>query len=299
MKWIGFLLSAALLSPQQSPQQPVFRSRMDVVTIVAAVHSGKRPVGGLGAADFEVRDNGVPQVITSLAVERVPLDLTLVLDLSMSVDGPLLDRLKTAVRDTAGLLGPSDRIRLIAVSHSLQEVFDLRAPGQPMPLDGLTAGGATSLYDALGAAMMRPSEPGRRQLVMAFTDGRDSTSILDKARTVELARLTDVVVDVVVPVTNKVIGTGAFANIPAQQPSDDVPAILSEVVGPTAGQVLKLQTGDSISGTFKKLLDDFRASYVLQYVPQGVSPAGWHDVNVTVTKPGRYDVRARKGYSGG
>jgi VWFA-related protein len=274
-------LSATLL-PQ--PQQ-VFRSQADVVTIQAAVQSGKRPAAGLGTADFELRDNGVPQAITSLSVERVPLDLTVVLDLSASVDGPLLLRLKTAVRDTAAMLGGDDRIRLISVSHSLREIFDLRPRGQAMPLDDLVAGGATSLYDALAAAMMRPSEPGRRQLVMAFTDGSDSTSILTEARTQQIARLTDVIVDIVVPSTPPDLG--------------DVPPILAGLVGPTAGQIFTLDAGDSISGIFKRVLDDFRASYVLQYVPQGVAPAGWHEVSVRVTKPGKYDVRARKGYNGG
>jgi len=46
------------------------------------------------------------------------------------------------------------------------------------------------------------------------------------------------------------------------------------------------------------MLEDFRATYVLQYVPQGVSPDGWHEVEVSVKARGKYDVRARKGYRG-
>src|SRR6185436_11101142 len=129
-------------------------------------------VAGLTSADFELRDNGVPQQISSISAEKVPLDLRLLLDLSSSVDGPQLHRLKTAVADTASLLRPGDRIRLVA----------------------------TSLYDGMAATMMRASEPGRRQLIVAFTDGRDSTSIIDEHLAKTIARMTDAVVDIVVPV---------------------------------------------------------------------------------------------------
>jgi len=51
----------ARLAAQQPGGDPVprFKSSADVVTIQAAVRNGKgRPVAGLTAADFEIRDNG-------------------------------------------------------------------------------------------------------------------------------------------------------------------------------------------------------------------------------------------------
>lgn len=306
---------ASHIAPRASQQ--VFKSGVDGVTVVVSVRSGNKPVTGLTAADFELRDNGVPQAITSVAAEQVPLDLTLLLDLSSSVDGPTLRRLKTAVTDTAGLLGPGDRIRLIAISQVLHEVFGFRPRGAAMELDGLVAEGATSLYDGIAATMIKPSMPGRRQLVVAFTDGRDSTSILDEKAVKEIARRTDVVVDIVVPVgraetpeTRRVAqrntidslsGAPNVTNVRSAGPArgaDGVPRVLAELVAPTAGQVIPLATDDSISRVFKAMLEDFRASYVLQYVAQGVAPEGWHEIAVAVKKRGRYDIRARKGYMG-
>jgi hypothetical protein len=53
-----------------------------------------------------------------------------------------------------------------------------------------------------------------------------------------------------------------------------------------------------VSRVFKAMLDDFRASYVLQYVPHGVAADGWHEVSVTVKQHPKYEIRARKGYKG-
>jgi VWFA-related protein len=320
-RWLAAALAIAAGIAGLSAQDRVFRSGVDGIIITVSVRSNNRPVGGLTAADFVLTDNGVEQELSTLAAEKVPLDLTLLLDLSSSVDGPLLQRLKIAVGDTAALLRDDDRIRLVVISQVLREVFSFRPRSEAMPLETLVAEGATSLYDGMAATMMRASVPGRRQLIVAFTDGRDSTSIIDEKTAKEIARLTDAVVDVVVPVsgaraetptrrlsqrnTIDSLSTGENVNnVPvgsrgAGNAGDStVPPVLADLVGPTSGQVFPLGTDDSVSEVFKAMLDDFRASYVLQYVPRGVAPEGWHEVSVAVKKHPKYDIRARKGYKG-
>lgn len=296
--------------------QPVFRSGVDVVIVPVSVRSGNRPVSGLKREDFEVRDNGVIQTLTEAAAESVPIDLTVLLDLSASVNGATLRRLKGAVSETAALLQPQDRIRLLSVSQVLREVFAFRGGRDPLPLDDLGPDGATSLYDALCAAMMQPTEPGRRQLIIAFTDGRDSTSVLDEAATKAIARLTDAVVNIVIPVPAAPPGQRRLTQRPGSVDAvtsgenvvvkgqtragaldDAIPPVLEEVVAPTSGAIVPLSPEASISRTFRSLLETFRASYVLQYVPQRVAPDGWHDLTVTV-KGDRYQVQARRGYRG-
>jgi VWFA-related protein len=315
MRWsVVFFLSFVSVLPTQQ----TFRSDVTGVVIPVAVRSGNRPVAGLIASDFELTDNGVRQELQDISAEKIPIDLTLLLDLSASVDGPTLRRLKTAVADTASLLRAGDRIRLVAMSQVLHEVFGFRAKGGEMPLERLSAEGATSLYDGLALTMMRPSDTGRRQLIVAFTDGRDSTSIVDDRTLTSIAQLTDAVVDIVVPVAQGAPETRRISPRAGASPdsligaptvtvngqlvsagaADTVPHVLSDFVAPTAGQVLALAPGDSISRVFKAMLDDFRATYVLQYVPHGVDAPGWHTVEITITRRGRFDVRARKGYRG-
>ena len=318
--FVIFVIFVSFVDRAWPAQERVFRSGVDGVTIAVSVRSNNRAVAGLTADDFDLTDNGVRQDLTTIAAEKLPLDLTILLDLSSSVDGPLLQRLKTAVADTAALLRADDRIRLVAVSQVLREVFSLRTRDHAMPLDTLTAEGATALYDGIAATMMRPTELGRRQLIVAFTDGHDSTSIIDEKTAKEIARLTDAVVDIVVPVAAATDSgsrrlsqrNGAIDSLPGAENvviagrggrirTDDqsVPSVLADLVGPTSGQVFPLGANDSVSGVFKTMLDEFRASYVLQYVPRGVAGEGWHEVSVTVKTHPKYETRARKGYRGG
>src|SRR5204863_9722686 len=136
------------------------------------------------------------------------------------------------------------------------------------------AEGATPLYDGIAATMMRASEPGRRQLIVAFSDGRDSTSIIDDKTAREIARLTDAVVDIVVPVaatrgdtntrrlsqrnTIDSLSTGENVTISGRGATiiagdSGVPRVLADLVGPTSGQVLQLGTDDSVSRVFKSI----------------------------------------------
>lgn len=307
--------------------QQVFRSTVNGVAIPVTVKSGGKFVSGLKAGDFEVRDNGVVQTVQALDAKTIPLDLTLLLDTSTNVDGPLLPQLKFGVVDIAAQLQDRDRLRLIAVSQVLQELIPWHSPHDAMPLDSLGAEGkGLSLYDALVVGMIRRADPGRRQLVIALTDGRDSTSILDDAETRHIVRTTDAVVDVVMPVTKDekppdrpatnsrrtfdtpraarpTVAAGTPVDLAAHardmKPWEVEQALVSALdglIGPTGGKVFTFEAKQSVGRQFRSVLDDYRSGYVLEYAPTGVPVEGWHEITVRITKSGKYDVRARKGY---
>ncbi len=269
-------------------QRAVFHSESDGVTVNVSVRSGAKPIAGLKAADFELRDNGVKQAIETLSVERLPIDVTLLLDVSASVAGLRLEALKKSVLDTAQALRPEDRLRLIAVQHELSEVFPFEPGGSRPPVAGLRAGGGTALYDGVAAALMRATEPDRRQLIVVYTDGDDTISALPFETVREIAGYADAVVQFVV--SGNPYGT-------ARQPAPASPRI-RELAARTGGQVFTMENATVATDALKQAIDDFRTSYVLRYMPAGVAKDGWHDLAVTVTS-GTYDVRARKGYAGG
>lgn len=293
-------------------QTPVFRGGTDAVLVDVSVRSNNRAVTGLTSADFELLDSGVPQAIDSISIEAIPIDVTLLLDTSVSTDGRLLDRLKQGVRDTARLLRADDRIRVVAVQHVVNEIVPLQPAQGPLPVDRLAAQGGTALYDGLVAAMMRPSVSGRRQLLVAYTDGDDASSITTAAAALDVALRADAVLHVVVPVENagsaaperrggellRTPGGRVVEIVDRRAAGEAFPneSTLRDVADRTGGRVFVIGFDDSIGEAFREVLDDYRRSYLLRYSPQGVPREGWHDIVVRVRKPGTYDVRARKGW---
>ena len=77
-------------------QDVTFSSRIEAVRVDVLVTDNGQPVRGLGPADFEIRDNGVVQQIDLVSFDQVPLNAVLALDMSDSVAGERLDRLRAA-----------------------------------------------------------------------------------------------------------------------------------------------------------------------------------------------------------
>jgi VWFA-related protein len=278
--------------PLAGQQPTVFRSNVDLVSVPVLVREKNRPVAGLTARDFEVFDNGVPQQLTSTAIEVLPVDVTLVLDASASVQRQLTG-LKKEVQEIADDLQANDRVRLIAFSTTVAEVFELQPGGSGLPLDRLTAGGGTALYNALAGALMSLPDSTRPQFVFAFSDGIDTVSILGADRVVALAGRTSALL---------YIGLVSTAEDRRAITTDDpVPnrRLLQEAVARTGGALVEDSSGAGLSRVFARALEEFRTSYMLRYAPQGVPSAGWHDIVVKVARSGKFEVRARRGYQGG
>jgi VWFA-related protein len=279
---------AALPLAAGAPQTPVFRSSVDTVIVDVAVHDGRTPIAGLTANDFEVFDNLVPQQILEVTHETVPVDVTMALDTSGSVEGPLLNALIRAVSDVGARMRPDDRATLITFSERIHRRVSLGS-GEDVQaaVKGLKAGGSTSLFDALALALVAERPIGRRQMMIVFTDGRDTMSVLSEAALLDTARRADSAIFAVALNANTVVARLR------------TPPLLTTLTTLTGGRLQELQSGDDLSGSFLRALDEFRASYVVRYVLGGVPRAGWHEINVKVKRPGNLTVRARKGYFGG
>ena len=178
--------------PPPAPQQPatVFRTGADVVTVDASVQRERRPVTGLKAADFELLDNGVAQEVTGVTYEKLPIDVTLVLDVSASVTGAVLDELRRALRQVRTDLTAADRLRLLAFNMRVRRLVDFTQPSADVDpaLAALRPGGSSAVFDALAVALATADAPGRRRLVVLFSDGQDSSSISDADALLDVAR---------------------------------------------------------------------------------------------------------------
>ena len=142
---------------RHSRPAPIFRAGADAVTVDASVQRDRRPVIGLKAADFELLDNGVPQQITEVAYEKLPIDVTLLLDVSASVTGDVLDELRRALRQVRTDLGPGDRLRLLTFNMRVRRLVDFTQPAADIDgaLASLRGAGSSAVFDAPGRRARR------------------------------------------------------------------------------------------------------------------------------------------------
>ena len=270
-----FSLAAAALA-SSTRAQPVFRARVEVVRLDVSVTRGGTAVVGLTARDFLVTDNGVAQDVDIVALDRVPLDVTLVLDQSGSVSGRRLMQLVEAGEELIDALRPDDRAALITFSQdaALRAAMTRDMGTVRAALSGLRPNGATALRDAVYLALQLTASDHSRPLLLLFTDGHDTGSWLTEDSVVDAARRAGVVVHVVRVASDR---------------------LLDRLVDASGGRAWSAASNGDLRELFKRALDEMRDRYLLSYAPKGVGRTGWHEIKVKL-RTGRGDVTARPGY---
>jgi VWFA-related protein len=263
-------------------QQPTFSSRVDAVRVDVLVKDRGQIVRGLGLQDFEVRDEGVVQEIDLVRLEQIPLNVILGLDVSQSVNGERLDHLLGAGGTLLDRLAGEDRAGLLTFSHAvrLRQELTRDIPRVRQALETVVPAGQTSLVDGTSAAIALSGPDVGRSLLLVFSDGVDTSSFLSPDVVLQSARRSDVVA----------YGVAIRSRIS--------PAFLKELGELTGGGVFEIESTKDLSQTFLRILDEFRQRYLLSYSPRGVSPTGWHRLEVRV-KGRRATVSARAGYQAG
>jgi VWFA-related protein len=305
-------------------QQPAFRARTDVVSVNVSVMKGREPVTGLTTDDFTVTDNGMRQTLDAVSLEHVPIDMTILLTGQSANRTAEQGRSLVSADSTRTLLRPEDRLRivwtnddisggLVGADYTVQT--DPRqkeiAAGIAMP-QGFATGGregksglGIALADGLFYALAWPVPPDRRHLVVAFTDGWDTASTLTIDTLPKLAAHSDAVLHAVFWASAEDgggTGGGVNINIGLPLPSLQVAEwkwstrMIEAAVERTGGTIQRTR---QVAEALAWIIADFRSSYVLRYSPRGVPPAGWHELQVKVTRTGSFTIRARKGYEGG
>ncbi len=324
---------ATAVTAMQSPAQPpqTFRTRTDLVHVDVSVREGGRAVTGLRPEDFVVTDNGERQRIESVEATAVPIDLTLVVDLSGSPRGlwvpkespaPALAKLTADVREIIGILRADDRVRLLAIDTQVQQLLPMSPVAELQQPRAARTGGKGAVYDTLAAALLYPTEPRRRHVVIAATKGVDTISSISAQSVKAIAERSDALLHLVamesesdnddvfrrfqcgrmgicwptrqfwVPFQRRLFGP---APVHALTPEGEAVRAGADATGGALHKAQLLNV-PNLKSTFKKAFEDFRNSYVLRYSPQGQVKPGWHAIEVRVPRLRSATVRSRTGY---
>lgn len=274
------------------PHGQVFRSAVDLASFGVTVTDKKGVLAtGLTRDDFEVLEDGVRQDLTLFArgdQPESPLDLHLGLlfDTSGSMDEHIGFSRSAAIKFLNAVPDAKD-ITLVAFDTQVRvtrygqddfarlvERIRRRKP------EGMTA-----LYDAVGVYLDGAQfEDGRRVLVL-YTDGGDTNSVMTYTGLQDLLRASDVTMYAV----------GFLSNLTQSQQLDQRTR-LRVLSGLTGGEAFFPGVLKELDATYERVLAEIRAQYTVGYLSTNAKTDGsWRKVEVKVKRPG-LKVRTRSGY---
>jgi VWFA-related protein len=287
-------------APDSEPRQR-FRSSADVVTIQASVRNNRgRPLHGLTAEDFEVRDNGQLRQILSIRADlRSPVSLAVLVDMSgsMSMASKLAMARQTFDSVLSQLSPGQDEVAVFTFDSQLHErrPFTTNLDELRGALDEFSPFGSTSLYDATAAAARKLSErSAAHKAIIVLTDGIDTSSTLTAPEVSGLA--SSIAVPVYVVATVPSIDQRAMLESVERAAASEA-ADLRDLAEWTGGKLVFASTFLETVVAASSLVGELRQQYVLA-IEAASAGREWRRLDVRVKRPSA-TVKARSGYYGG
>jgi Ca-activated chloride channel family protein len=293
---VGLALVVAPVRAWQSPagQPPVFRGLTRTVPIyVNATDASGRFVLDLRRDEFEVRDDGRVQRLTTFTRDVQPLTAVVLLDGSRSmVNG--LDTVITAADHFVVRLMPGDRALVGSFSDEIRfgsGFTDNRdeMARQVNDLFDLRIGLGTSLWDAVRRAAMSFEGAGEgRRVVVVFTDGDDTTSLTAYSDLLSAIRQADAMVYAVL--------IRGIERLPENRRGrrnrpQDLPNLTAATGG---GYYVVNNVLDDLNSITTQIAEELHNQYVIGFVPENLD-GRVHKLEVRVRRP-HVKLRARESY---
>jgi Ca-activated chloride channel family protein len=276
------------------PQQPAFRSGIDVVNLgVAVIDKAGSAVAGLTQDDFVVYEEGRKQELRYFDVgpegERPPLHIGLVFDTSGSMSSDMelarsaairfLNRLPRAEDMTVVDFDTEVRIATYTQNDFTRLVARLR---------GRKPDGWTALWDAVGIYLGGSQDQVGQKVLIVFTDGGDTRSTLTYVDLLSAVKASDV----------SVYAIGFLEHQPSSVRTQQR-LQLAQLADVTGGQALFPSSMKEVESMYDRIVAEIDSRYLLGYVSSDRRTNGaWRSVEVRLTRPDlrHVKIRTRKGY---
>ena len=308
LRWsTSLLLAGALLTVVATTRMPVeaqqrgdqdqrgrIRSEVSLVSVLSSVlDKDGRPALNLTLDQFEVYEEGVKQKIEIFEPEtQQPLDLTLMIDSSLSETHDLEFETEAASRFIRKLVRPGDRLALFEFADTITQIapFSSDVPMLQAALKRIVPGDGTALYDAvyLGAQSLARNPLGRRRVIVLVTDGGETTSRTDFETARRAALRADALLYTIVVRVVKVEGGRNTAGEHA----------LETIADSTGGATYFPNGAGELDEMFDRIDRELRTQYRLGYYPDPHPPAGTYRT-LAVRVKCECKVRSRKAYYSG
>ena len=275
----------------EQDQRGRIRSEVTLVTTLASVlDKDSRPALGLAQDLFEVYEEGVKQKIEIFEPEtQQPLDLTLMIDSSLSEIKDLEFETEAAARFIQKLVRPGDRLALYEFADAVTELapFSSNVPMLQTALRHIVPGDGTALYDAvyLGAQALARNPSGRRRVIVLVTDAGETTSRADFETARRAALRADALLYTIIV---RVVKNESGRNTAGEH-------ALETIADSTGGATYFPDTVGELGVMFDRIDRELRTQYRLGYYPNPRPPDGTYRA-LEVRVKCECKVRSRKAY---
>ncbi len=274
----------------QPPQSPTFRASPQIVVslFVTVADAQKRLVPDLTKDDFEVFDNDKLQTITYFDNNIHPITVVMMLDTSGSMTLSI-DLLKQAAEQFLIRLLPEDKAKVGAFNDKVQVSgrFTNNRDELVSAARDLDYGNGTRLWDAVGLAIDELKSIEGRRVVLAFTDGDDTSSRIGLGTIVERARADEVMV-YAVGLDSQYMG--ANGRMVRSKPDRGLRKIADE----TGGGYFELERTADLAPTFTKVAQELHSQYIIGFAPAQLD-GRVHRLSIKMKQAG-LTARARRSY---
>jgi Ca-activated chloride channel family protein len=293
------LLTAAValgVAAAVATAQSTFKVDVKLVRLLVSVKDARGElVGSLEKPNFVVYDSGVKQEVAVFEHHTaLPLSVALMIDTSGSTATNLRYETTSLEKFLRALLregNSDDSVALYAFNDEVTRLNSFTRREQRLldSLKELKGRAGTSLYDAVHLASRDLNGRDGRHVIVAVTDGGDTTSVKKYAEAFESAQNADAVIYpiLVVPITND-----AGRNLGGER-------ALETLASGTGGRVFQPAGASELDDAFTQILRDLRTQYLVGYYPHNL-PADAPRFHLVRVELSRKDLRAttRTGYYG-
>jgi len=291
-------VAIALATTVLAQQPPSFRAGVDVVSLsVTVTDVSGRYITDLTPDQLSILEDGVKQDITYFNRANVPIALSLLLDTSASMEDKMATARKAAVgfarrlrpQDLGQLIGFADRVEVLQTFTSDQDALE-RAIGKT------AANGSTALRNAVYIALKElkkiratTEEDIRRQAIVMFTDGDDTSSLIGFDDLLDLARRSETAIYTIALRSPFEIEARTYA---------ETDFSLRQLTQQTGGRTFFPTRIEDLAGVYGQIADELANQYVVGFVSKNTRRDGaWRKLIVRADREGT-TARTRLGYFG-
>jgi Ca-activated chloride channel family protein len=291
------LLSAALVAALVSAPtaQGTFRAGVDVVSLnVTALDTNNHYVTDLEEKDFAVFEDGVKQELSFFTRKQQPIAMSLLLDSSASMEDKI-GTLQIAAGNFVKRLKSNDIAQVIDFDSrvEIRQGFTSDQNNLQSAIQQTAAGGSTSLYNAIYISLKELAkvkaageEDVRRQALVLFSDGEDTSSLISFDEVLELAKRSETA-----------IFTIALRGADTQSKGfHEAEFVMRQLAQETGGRSFFPAKIDDLNGVYSEIADELASQYTLGYTPKNAKRDGAYRRIVVQVDRQNVMPRTKRGY---